>query len=117
MIKNIILKIGLVCLLVNLLFGLILSMYSSFNIWVSSFVIVINTCLLYSLNTIKLRDGFKIALSFLFIFGALIEFILALVITNQLKDNLCLLGLIILFVIKFILFIISNAISVAIKKY
>lgn len=111
MIKQIVLKIGLVCLLVNLLFGLILSMYSSFNIWVSSLVIVINVGLLYFLNIVTLRDGFKTSLMLLFGIGALVEYAISLFLDNKLEDNLCLIGLVALLAIKCILLMVSNIVS------
>lgn len=111
MIKQIVLKIGIVCLLLNLLFGLILSIYSSFNIWISSLVIMINVGLLYSLNAVTLRDGFKISLIFLFGIGALVEYVISLFLDNELEDNLCLIGLVTLLTIKCILLMVSNIVS------
>lgn len=47
--KQIIIVIGIILLVANLLFGLILSSYEVFNLFVSSLVIVATTALLFCL--------------------------------------------------------------------
>lgn len=64
--KQIIIVIGIILLVANLLFGLILSSYEVFNLFVSSLVIVATTALLFCLNVVTLKDGFKISLHVLF---------------------------------------------------
>ena len=55
--KQIIIVIGIIFLVANLLFGLILPFYEVFNLFVSSLVIVATTALLFCLNVVTLKDG------------------------------------------------------------
>ena len=73
--KNYILVIGGVCIFVNILLGLILTVYQPFSLALNSAVIAINMVLHYVVNTIKLKDAYCISLNCVFPTFALIEFI------------------------------------------
>ncbi|MBV4206203.1 hypothetical protein KSZ28_21115 [Bacteroides salyersiae] len=113
--RKIILLIGLICLVVNILLGITLSSYSTFNMGLNCAVIMLNIFLLYILNSITLRDAFKISLGLLFSFFGLIEFILGLKAVEQFENNLALVSIIIIGAIEAILLVITTVNSKTIK--
>ena len=85
--KNITLTIGGALLLVNLLIGLLLSVYPLFNICFISMVIIITTLLLYLICSVKLKDGFIIGLYVLISFLGFVELILGIMSYDSIQDN------------------------------
>ena len=98
--KNITLITGFILLATCLLFGLILSIYPTFNMLLNCVVIVANTALVYAIAQIGLKDAFKISLSFLFVTLALIEFVLGLFSPQKFEDNFFLLAIILIVAFK-----------------
>lgn len=109
--KNIIILSCLVLLVVNLLFGAILSFYGGFNVVLSSMVIVATGILLYLTDTIHLKDGYKISLMLLFTIAGALELILSLFAPNQVVDNWWLILVIGLLAVEVIILIITNTVS------
>ena len=109
--KNLTLLAGGIILLLNLIFGLILSAYKPLNIGLNSAVIIINTLMLYLLGVSQIKDGYKISLSFLFIVIAAIEFLLALFITDSWENNIVLIMLILLIAVQILLYAIVSYFS------
>lgn len=114
--KRTIFILGGLAFIVNVLFGLLLSGYSSFNMGVNCGVIVLNTALLYCLYQFNMRDAFRIALSFLFVIIGLIELILGCFMKQHLQDNACLIAILIFLFAEISLFVIVNILSNKIKK-
>ena len=114
--KRTILTLGGLALIVNVLFGLLLSGYSYFNMGVNCGVIALNTTLLFCLYQFYMRDAFRIALSFLFVIVGLIEMILGCFMQQLLQDNPCLIAIVILLCAEISLFVIVNILSIKIKK-
>lgn len=85
--KNVILISGVILLVANLLFGLIMSAYDPFNVGINCCVIVLTTALIYSLKAIRLKDAFVASFAILFSLLGFIEFILGLFAGNKLQDN------------------------------
>jgi hypothetical protein len=85
--KNITLITGIILLVANLLFGSIISVYSMFNMLLNCGVITATTALLFALNSITLKDGFRISLTLLFGFLGFVEFILGVLAPQEYKDN------------------------------
>ena len=69
-------------LLLNSIVGLILSSYDIFNWIVNDIVILFNTCFFVYLAVSNIKDGFKFGISFLFVFIAIIQFILGRLMKN-----------------------------------
>lgn len=113
--KKIILLGGLTLLVMNLLFGAILSIYESFNITISSGVITINTVILYLTNCIKLKDGFKISISILFTLLGIVGYLLSLFASRSFEDNWYLLLTIFIMgfetMVLFVTYVVSNKIK------
>ena len=113
--KQIIIVIGIILLVANLLFGLILSSYEVFNLFVSSLVIVATTALLFCLNVIILKDGFKISLHVLFSILGAIEFVLSLFSSKTFENNWFLLVIVLSLAVQSIILLITNKVSIKIK--
>lgn len=113
--KQIIIVIGIILLVANLLFGLILSSYEVFNLFVSSLVIVATAALLFCLNVIALKDGFKISLHVLFSILGAIEFVLSLFSSKTFENNWFLLVIVLSLAVQSIILLITNKVSIKIK--
>lgn len=113
--KQIIIVIGIVLLVANLLFGLILSSYEVFNLFVSSLIIVATTALLFCLNVITLKDGFKISLHVLFFILGAIEFVLSLFLSKTFENNWLLLVIVVSLAIQSIILVATHNVSVKVK--
>jgi len=109
--KNITLIIGIILLIANILFGLIISSYQPFNMWLNSGVIVAVTALLFAVGRITLKDAFKISLTFLFGFLGFIEFVLGLFAPQKFADNWYLIVIILFVIFKAIVLITTNIVS------
>ena len=109
--KNITLIAGIILLVVNLLFGSILSSYPSFNMWLNCGVIVATTALLYLLRTITLKDGFYISLYMLFGILGFIAFILGLYAPQQYTDNWYLITIILIVAFEAIVLSVTHIVS------
>ena len=109
--KNLTLIIGGIILLLNVAIGLIFSAYKPFNIVLNSAVIIVNTLILYSLSIIQIKDGFRIALPFLFLVAATIEFLLGFFVPETLENSITLTMLILLLTGQVILYAIAYFVS------
>lgn len=107
--------IVIILLVANLLFGLILPSYEVFNLFVSSLVIVATTALLFCLNVIILKDGFKISLHVLFSILGAIEFVLSLFSSKTFENNWFLLSIVLSLAVQSIILLITNKVSTKIK--
>lgn len=104
------------CLLVvNVLAGLIISAYEPFNVCFSSAAIVVTAILLCLLNTVQLKDAFRISLAFLFSFCGLVEFILGCSCSPSFADNGCLITALLMVVGEVAILLICCLISKSIK--
>lgn len=89
--KNIIFIAGLILLGFNTLIGLIISVYPTFNFLMTDLSIIISTVLLYVVGSIKLDDGYKIGLSWLFLFTGVIRTLCCIVLPDYIENNIVLL--------------------------
>lgn len=88
--KNLALITGVMLLVFNTLIGLIVSTYSEFNFLMVDISIVISTTLVYVISSTRLDDGYKIGLSWLFIFTGLIRIACCIALPNYAKNNIVL---------------------------
>lgn len=109
--KRLILITGSIFLAANVLFGLILTAYPTFNCCLNSVVIAATTALLYAIQCIRLRDGFFIPLSMLFAFFGFVEFILGLLAPDKFQDNWYLIVVILLLVFEGVVLTLTNIVS------
>lgn len=114
--SKLILIFGSLLLLVNTLFGLIISSYLPLN-WVAvDVVFLINMFLLYKISSSQMNNGFKVSLSFIFPFLGIISTILAVLSTNKFKDNYCLVGYVFILFIEVALYLITLNIKLTNNK-
>ena len=85
--KQIVLTLGVIFLFANLAFGLVLDSYDLFNLLMSSGVIIFTTIILISIELIKMKDGFKIPLYTINSFCGIIEYIITLIVKNDMPNN------------------------------
>lgn len=109
--KNLTLTVGGIALALNLLFGVLLSGYSWFNVGFTSIVIILTTLLIYLLKALPMKDGFVIGLSFFFLLLGIVEFILGLVSRPTVSDNGLVIAAILMIAIEAALLIICSSIS------
>lgn len=103
--------IGGLCLIVNILCGLVLSCYSVFNCGVTSGVIVLNMGILYLVSTINLKDAFRISLNSLFPIIAVIEYFVGLFAPDQFENNGFIIFLAIALLVKGTLLVVTYFLS------
>ena len=109
--KKILLILGIVLLIANVLFGLIITSYELFNICVTSTVIILTSLSLIYLSSSKLKDAFKISLLFMFGFIGVIEFILGTMAPKEFKNNWYLMIIIVLLIIEFVFLLFGQLLS------
>ena len=109
--KKIIILSNIVLLFANLLFGTILSFYGGINVVLSSMVIVATGILLFLIDTVHLKDAYKVSLMLLFTIIGVLEFFLSLVAPNRVTDNWWLILVIGLIAVEVIILIITNTVS------
>lgn len=85
--KALTLKIGLIVLISNIIFGILISKYTVLNICLNSVIIAITTAMIMFVNSTKIKDAFKFSLSFIFFFGGLVEFTCGLFYKSSIYDN------------------------------
>lgn len=109
--KKVILFSSAALLVVNILAGLILSAYESFNKVATSAIILITTGLLYATTVIRLKDAFRVSLCMIFAFVGLILFLLMLFSPHQIQDNWTVIVALVLIIIEIIVLYLAHWVS------
>ena len=86
--RKIILVAGVVLVTLNTLLGLMWDSYSSFNMVMVDFSLVLSTLLLAGLYYSSIADGFKIGFTVWFLITGFIRFICAIVMIDNLSQNI-----------------------------
>lgn len=113
--KTLALVIGLILIVVNLIFSLILSDYEWFSAGLSSAVILLNALLVWRIDTMGLKDGFRISFDFLMPTIGAIEFFLVACSKPQIEDNGCFVAAVVLLAFQLIILLICKAVSNGVK--
>lgn len=113
--KQIVVTLGVIFLLANLAFGLVLDSYDLFNLLMSSGAIIFTTIILMSIELIKMKDGFKVPLYVINSFCGIIEYIIALVAKNDMSNNWFYVLLIVIVAFQLVLLTATNVTSKKIK--
>lgn len=109
--KKTILFATLAVLAVNILAGLLLSGYHTFNVLATSLVIALTTTLMYITEYITMKDAFRVSLPFVFAFLGLVMFLLMLFSKPQLQDNWHVIISLIIFLVEVIVENVTHRIS------
>ena len=113
--KKVTLIIAFLMLVLNVVFGLILTAYTPFKVCFSSATIIVTAVLICLLSTVRLKDAFAISLSFLFSFLGLVQFILGCCSPNTFTDNGCIVAALVLLAFEVSVLLICNLVSTRIK--
>ena len=113
--KNLTFVIGLILLMLNLLCWLLLSCYNTFNAIASSVIIIVNVVLLWFVDGVHLKDGYRVSLNCLFSFFAFIEFLCMVFCRPYLEDNIVIVIVLLAIVLQIILLVGANYMSKTIK--
>ena len=98
--KSTILIIGGLLIVVNILFGLMLTVYAPFNMWMNTAIIAVTTALMFIVNALQIKDAFKVALTIFLPISGLVKLILCFFSPERLVDNWCVIVLVIITVIE-----------------
>lgn len=109
--KSTILSIGGILIVTNLLFGLLISAYSSFNMWFNTIMIAITTILLFLVQTITLKDAFKVSLTILLPITGVVKLLLGFVSPEHFEDNWCVICCVLLAIFEIIMILVVNKVS------
>ena len=109
--KNIIFYIFLSILLLNTLAGFVIDKYNLINLIFSNLTIVYSYLILYFIYKMKIKNAFKIALSFTIPVIWVVSFISAIIMSNSLKINYIFLFLVILLIIQLLFLIVTFQVS------
>lgn len=109
--KKTILFATLAILVVNIMAGLLLSSYHTFNMLVTSGVIAITSVLMYITESITMKDAFRVSLPFVFAFLGIVMFLLMLFSKPQLQDNWCVIVTLVILLSEVMMVYITHRIS------
>ena len=113
--KKTILFATLAMLVVNILAGLLLSSYHTFNMLATSVVILFTTALMYITESITMKDAFRVSLPLVFAILGLVMFLLMLFSKPQLQDNWRVIVSLVIILIEAMVLYITYRVSKAIK--
>ena len=113
--KKTILFSTIAVLVVNILAGLLLSSYHTFN-WVATSVVVLFTAILmYITESITMKDAFRVSLPFTFAFLGVMMFLLMLFSKNKLQDNWCVIVSLVILLVEVVGLFVMHRVSKHIK--
>lgn len=109
--KHLSIFIGGILLLLNVLIGILVSSYSTFNICLTSGIIILSFALIEILKYSKLRDAFRISLTFIFAFLLMVCLVLGILSPETFKDNGYIVAIFVILAIKVIILLSARFIS------
>ncbi len=109
--KTLSIFIGSTLLLLNIIIGLMLSEYHTFNWILNSAIIVAFVAIQCIVSSITLKDGYRISLNCLVPFITFIELVCGCVAGQKFEDNLPIVIILTLIVLEIIILISTNYLS------
>jgi len=109
--KQAILTLGIIFLLANIAFGLVLDSFDIFNVIFSSGAIVVTTIILLLVDYIRMKDAFKVSLYLINAVCGLIEYIIGLVTEREMPNNWYYVILIMILAFQSVLLTVTNITS------
>ncbi len=107
---------GGILVVFNVLIGIIVSSYSTFNLSLTSGVIVLSFALIEILKHSKLRDAFRVSLTVIFAFLMIVCLILGVLSPETFKDNGYIIAIIAILAVEVIILLTASFISQNVKK-
>lgn len=114
--KHLNLIIGGILLVLNILIGLIVSSYPTFNVCLTCGIIVFSFALIEALKYSRLRDAFRISLTFIFAFLMIVCLVLGVLSPDCFKDNGYIIAIISILVIEVVILLTTSFISQNVQK-
>ena len=109
--KTISIIIGSIMLLLNVLFGFMLSCYSTFNCALNSGIIIVSVIMLCIVSSMRLSDGFRVSFNCIFPVFTIIELVCGFLAAERFNDNLYLIAIILLVVMQVVMLISAGYLS------
>lgn len=101
--KSITLIIGGILIVVNLILGLLLSSYNSFNVGFTTVALIMTTALIYVVHAVRMSDAAKVAFTILFPVSGFIKYVLGIMSPARIEDNWCVVACILLTLIELVI--------------
>ena len=102
-------------LITNFLFGLLLSSYELFNVFLSSGITILSGVFMLLIGMLQLKDGFKSSLYVTYPILGFIELVLSIFSPNRIVDNWVIIAITLIVAFQLILLFIAKVISNTIK--
>ena len=109
--KNLIIIAGIGLLIINITAGIIVKKYLIFNQLLADQAIIFTTVLLFLLSNSKIKDGYKIGLSFVLPIILLIKLTLSLLSPGNFSDNYYFLGILGLSILEVLLILSAKSVN------
>ncbi|MCR5424966.1 MAG: hypothetical protein K6E93_09480 [Bacteroidales bacterium] len=113
--KKTILFAAMAVLIVNITAGLLLSCYHAFNMLATSAVVILTAALMYTTESITMKDAFRVSLPFIYSTLGVVMFLLMLFSKHQLQDNWCVIVSLVLMLIEAVILYVTHGVSKTIK--
>ena len=107
--------IGGVLFLLNIVFGVLLSGYQTFNCVLNCGVIVLFVVMQYMVSAITLKDAYRISFNCLFPVFSIVEYICGLFSKESLADNLSIVIILLIVVLQIVLLTAVNYVSKSVE--
>lgn len=115
MMKKTILFATIAVLIVNIVAGLLLSSYHTFNILATSVVVILTVTLMYITECITMKNAFRVSLPFVFVALGIVMFLLMLFSKHQIQDNWCVIVSLVILLFEVLVLYITYRASKTIK--
>lgn len=109
--KSITLLIGGMLIAINLLFGLLISSYSSFNMLFNTIILVLTTLFVLIIYTVKFLNAVKVSFTILLTASGFIKLIMGTIAPEHIQDNWCVIACLALTMLELIMLTIYSKIS------
>ena len=102
-------------LVVNIVAGLLLSSYHTFNMLATSVVVLFTAALIYITESITMKDAFRVSLPFVFSTIGVVMFLLMLFSKHQIQDNWCVIVSLVLLLVETVILYVTHRVSKTIQ--
>lgn len=109
--KRLIILTTIILLVVNALFGLIITDYQPTNVYLNSGVILLSGIVLWIVSSIQLKDAYRISLICLFAIAGGVEYILGFFAPNEWSNNWFAILVIAILAIEIIIISLTNFVT------
>lgn len=115
MMKKTILFATIAVLIVNIVAGLLLSNYHTFNMLATSVVVILTATLMYITECITMKAAFRVSLPFVFAAMGIVMFLLMLFSKHQIQDNWCVIVSLVILLMEAVILYVTHRVSKTIK--